>query len=244
MTWKDGKKWVYSICYDEGFVELLKYVVPLHEKYGIPGHLALVAGQIGKRRNVAGSSFNGMQILSADKIKALCRRGWGVSCHGMNHVLINDDNIAEELYRSREVLEQQLEIPVRMFCLPENNSHHEFVKGRAQQSGYDAVMTAYDRVNRQNSDLLSLGRTALHTVYPGPFESEFDPYKRISQAMEVGGWLIDFCHCPRPGKAIDPTKDCSLEELELRFQKILEFGDSIVWPAEPNEVIQQSMNAR
>ena len=30
--WKDGKKWVYSITYDEGCQELLKHALPVHRR--------------------------------------------------------------------------------------------------------------------------------------------------------------------------------------------------------------------
>jgi hypothetical protein len=36
MTWKNGKRWVYSITYDEGCADLLKYALPLHRQYKNP----------------------------------------------------------------------------------------------------------------------------------------------------------------------------------------------------------------
>ena len=33
-TWKNGKRWVYSITYDEGCADLLKHALPLHTKQG------------------------------------------------------------------------------------------------------------------------------------------------------------------------------------------------------------------
>ncbi len=65
MTWKDGRRWVYSITYDEGCQALLEHALPVHRKYGVPGHVSLVAGQIGVPRSVPGSSYDGMMILSA-----------------------------------------------------------------------------------------------------------------------------------------------------------------------------------
>ena len=53
----------------------------------------------------------------------------------------------------------------------------------------------------------------------------------------MGGWVIDYCHCPMPGKAVHPAKDCSLEELEQRFATVRRVGGDGVWLAEPNEVV-------
>jgi hypothetical protein len=33
-TWGNGKRWVYSITYDEGCADLLKHALPLHTKRG------------------------------------------------------------------------------------------------------------------------------------------------------------------------------------------------------------------
>jgi hypothetical protein len=65
----------------------------------------------------------------------------------------------------------------------------------------------------------------------------FDPYKRIHQAIDWGGWIVDYCHCPMPDKPIHPAKDCTTQELEERFQKVKEIGGNDVWLAEPNEVV-------
>ena len=242
--WKNGKKWVYSITYDEGFRLLLDHALPVHRRCGVPGHLALVASQIGVPRDVTGSTYNGMMILSVDEIAVLREEGWGVSCHGMNNVRITEGNLDEELAQSRERLAAALSYPVTMFCLPGDNGHFPIVHANAAAAGYHANLTLYDRINTIDSDLLSLGRVPLHTEYPPPFYSAYDPYKRIHQAIDHGGWIIDYCHCPMPGKALHPWKDCTLEELERRFSTVLEIGGSDVWLAEPNEVVEYIVEMR
>jgi hypothetical protein len=56
--------------------------------------------------------------------------------------------------------------------------------------------------------------------------------------MDLGGWIIDYCHCPLPGQAIHPWKDCTAEELEQRFATVRRVGGDDVWLAEPNEVVE------
>lgn len=41
MVWKNGKRWAYSITYDEGCEALLEHALPLHRGDGIPGYTAL-----------------------------------------------------------------------------------------------------------------------------------------------------------------------------------------------------------
>lgn len=240
--WKDGKRWVYSITYDEGPQELLNHAVPLHRKYGIPGHVALVSSQIGVLRNVPGSSYHGMMILDKEEIAGLAKEGWGFSCHSMTHCGVTDENAQVEVVEAKKVLEDAIDQPITIFTVPGTNDGHPPAMKVAAQAGYNAILTIYDRVNVQNADLMGLGRVPLHTQYPAPFFSEFDPYKRIHQAIELGGWIVDYCHCPMPGKPIHPAKDCTTEELEQRFQKVKEIGGGDVWLADPNDVVDWIVN--
>ncbi|MEA3400104.1 MAG: polysaccharide deacetylase family protein [Armatimonadota bacterium] len=241
--WKDGKRWVYSITYDEGCQALLEHALKAHRTYGIPGHVCLVASQVGVPRDVPGSSYDGMMILSRDEIDMLRGEGWGASCHGMTHGTITEENWREELVESRELLEETLQTPISIFCLPGSNDHYPVVREHAAAAGYSGIMTIYDDINRWPPEPMRLCRVPLHTEYPPPFYSAFDPFKRIQQAQEAGGWIIDYCHCPMPGKPIHPWKDCTLEQLEERFATVRELGGDEVWLAEPNEVLRYASGA-
>jgi peptidoglycan/xylan/chitin deacetylase (PgdA/CDA1 family) len=242
--WKNNKRWVYSITYDEGCEALLDHALPIHRKYGVPGHLALVAGQIGIPRDVPGSSYHVMMILSKDQIHALSEEGWGVSCHSMTHAGFTDQNAHQEVVESRKVLEAAIDMPVTMFCVPGDNTNYPHTLALAGEAGYHSILTIYDFVNTRETDLLRLGRCPLHTEYPAPFYSVFDPYKRIHQAIDLGGWIIDYCHCPMPDEPIHPAKDCTTAELEERFATVCRLGGEDVWLAEPNEVVGYLLNER
>jgi hypothetical protein len=257
MIWKHNKRWVYSITYDEGCQKLLEYALPLHRQYGIPGHVALVATQVGIPRNCPGSSYNGMMILSCEELDMLAKEGWGVSCHSMTHAGINPGNAHYEVVEAKKVLEEVLKRPVPLFCVPNSNDSYSASLDVAAEAGYTAIMTITDMVNVPadmwrihpfaatpviSNDfplpgILNLGRVPLHTEYPPPFYSKFDPYKRMHQAIDTGGWIIDYCHCPVPNQAIHPWKDCTSEQLSERFATIKRIGGDDVWLAEPNEVV-------
>ncbi|MFH1741451.1 MAG: polysaccharide deacetylase family protein [bacterium] len=242
--WKNGKRWVYSITYDEGCAALLDHALPIHREYGVPGHVALVATQIGIPRNLPMSSYHGMMILSKEQIHALRTEGWGVSCHSMNHVAITPETAECEVVESRKVLEAAIDIPITMFCVPGDNNSYPASYDVATRAGYTSILTIYDQVNIVDTDLLRLGRCPLHTEYPPPFYSVFDPYKRLHQAIDMKGWVIDYCHCPMPGKPIHPAKDCTTEELAERFKTVRRVGGDEVWIAEPNEVVEYILSER
>jgi peptidoglycan/xylan/chitin deacetylase (PgdA/CDA1 family) len=242
MTWPHGKCWVYSITYDEGCAALMDHAVPIHRQYGIPGHVALVASQIGVPRNCPGSSYDGMMILSADQIRGLCDEGWGVSNHSMTHAALTPVNAQVEIIDSRKVIQDALDMPVTMFCVPGNNESYPPVLAVAERAGYTSILTIYDDVNTAKTDLLRLCRCPLHTEYPPPFYSAYDPYRRLHQAIDCGGWVIDYCHCPMPDKPIHPWKDCTTEELARRFETVRRVGGDGVWLAEPNEVVEHLLS--
>lgn len=244
MAWRNGKLWAYSITYDEGCEALLKHALPVHTEYGMPGHVCLVASQIGVPRNVPGSSYDGMMILSKTQIQELRDEGWGVSCHGMTHAAITDDNAGLEVVESRKVLEKALDMPISIFCVPGNNNSYPPALTVTEKAGYKAIMTIYDDINTPKTDLMRLCRCPLHAEYPPPFYSSFDPYKRLHQAIDAGGWIIDYCHCPMPGKPIHPWKDCTVEQLVERFEKVLRVGGDDVWLAEPSEVVDELIARR
>ena len=244
MEWRDGKRWVYSITYDEGCEALLEHALPVHREFGVPGHVALLAAQIGVPRDVPGSSYDGMMILSREQIRMLCEEGWGVSCHSMTHAAISDDNAGHEVVESRRVLSDALGMDVTMFCVPGNNESYPAALAVAERAGYRAIMTIYDDVNTADTDLMRLCRCPLHTEYPPPFFSAFDPYKRLHQAIDAGGWVIDYCHCPTPGKPIHPWKDCTLQQLRERFETVRRVGGADVWLAEPDDVVDYILKHR
>jgi peptidoglycan/xylan/chitin deacetylase (PgdA/CDA1 family) len=242
MAWKNAKKWVYSITYDEGCAALLNHALPIHRRYGVPGHVALVASQIGVPRNCPGSSYDGMMILSKEQIHLLRREGWGVSNHSMTHAGITAENAEYEAVQSRRVIEDTLGFPVTMFCVPNTNDGYPPVRAVAERAGYTAIMTIYDDVNTPQTDLLRLCRCPLHTEYPPPFYSAFDPYRRLHQAIDRSGWVIDYCHCPMPDKPVHPWKDCTTAQLAERFETVRRIGGNGVWLAEPNEVVDYLLN--
>lgn len=244
MKWLDGKKWVYSITYDEGCQLLIEHALPVHREFGVPGHVAVLSSQLGVHRDVPGSTYDGMMILSREEIHSLAEEGWGVSCHSMTHAGITDENAGREVAEARLQLQDALDMPIGIFCVPGNNQGYPPALKVAAEAGYDAILTIYDDINRPDVDLMRLARTPLHTEYPPPFYSTFDPYRRLHQAADAGGWVIDYCHCPTPAQPIHPWKDCTLEELRERLATVCRVGGEDVWLAEPNDVVQHLLSGR
>ena len=236
-NWKYGKRWVYSITYDEALADLHRFAVPLHEGCGIPGHVEVVVGQLGEVRAVGESSYNGFRHMNGEELKDLLTRGWGVGNHSWSHLLIEPPMMDRELRQAREVLEEAIGAPVHLYCASGDNSNmSDHVLAQCRQLGYLGAMSLTDALNRPGEELFWINRTALHDHYYAPFFSEFDPYRNIRQAQEDGGWIIDYCHCPLE-VPVHPNKDCSESQLRRRFETVLSEGGDRVWCAVPEEAL-------
>ena len=235
--WKHGKRWVYSITYDEALADLHRFAVPLHEECSIPGHVESVVGQLGQVRDIGTSSYNGFRHMNGDELRDLIARGWGVGNHSWSHLLIEPDMVDVELRQARDVLEEATGGPVHLYCAPGDNSNmSEHVLAACRELGYLGAMSLTDALNRPEEELFWINRTALHDQYYGPFFSEFDPFRNIRHAQEDGGWIIDYCHCPLE-EVVHRNKDCSQAQLRERFETVLDEGGSEVWCAVPEEVV-------
>jgi len=242
--WKYGKRWIYSITYDEALEELHRFAVPYHEEFGIPGHVEAVAGHIGKTRRIGQSSYNGFHHMGPADLRDLLARGWGVGNHSWSHEIVTPENVERELGEAKKVLEDAIGAPVPLYCSPGSNVNMaDHVLEAARRLGYLGAMSITDALNRPGEELFWLNRTPLHEQYYEPFYSEYDPYRNIRHAQAEGGWIIDYCHCPLE-QAVHPNKDCTEAHLRERFETVLSEGGDAVWCANPDEVISYHVTRR
>ena len=248
--WKHDSKFVYSITYDEAFEDLLTYALPIHRKFGIPGHLVAVAGQLGEIRNVPSSSYSGKcRHLSGAQMRELIAEGWSVGDHSMTHGDLNC-NTFSEVIESKRVLEQAIGQPIKIFHLPGADFSFAPAARYLQQAGFLAVFFADDRVNDGDPDMFGLSRTLVYVTEGQPFFSlydpfprDYDPYHRLHEALDCGGWIVDITHLVSP-EPIAPWKDATPEILEARFDCVRCVGAGGEWTAEPEEVVDYILMRR
>ena len=242
--WKYGKRWVYSITYDEALADLHRFAVPMHEEYGIPGHVEVVVGQMGEIRNIGNSSFNGYRHMNGAELRDLLGRGWGVGNHSWSHEIITPETVEREIGEAKQVLEEAVGEAVVLYCSPGDNTNMaDHVLAACRQFGYLGAMSLTDALNLPGDELFWINRTALHDHYYPPFYSAYDPFRNIRQAQAVQGWLIDYCHCPLE-TAVHPNKDCSEDQLRQRLETVLSEGGDAVWCAVPEEALSYHLMRR
>ena len=236
-NWKHGKRWVYSVTYDEALVDLGRFAIPYHEEFGIPGHVEVLVGQLGEVRRLNGSSYDGMMHMGGAELKDLLARGWGVGNHSWSHLTITPEMIDQEIRVARDVLEAAIDSPVTLYCAPNSNRNMNGpVLLACRELGYLGAMSVTDGINRPDAENFWLDRTPLIHELHEPLFSQHDRFRNIDAARANGGWIIDYCHCPIE-EPIHINKDCSEAQLRQRFETILSEGGDEVWCAVPEEVV-------
>jgi peptidoglycan/xylan/chitin deacetylase (PgdA/CDA1 family) len=235
-TWKHGKRWAYTVTYDEALIELFQYVVPLHERLGMPGHVEVVVGHMGKERRIGNSSYNGWHHMGPDKLRQLIDMGWGVGNHSWSHGTV-EENIDLEIRQAKQVLEEAIGHRVTTYVAPGSNVNiTPLIVEALRDSGYLCALGVTDEVNRPDCNLWFLGRTSnLHQGW-GPLWSAFDPHHRLAQARLQSGWICDYCHCPSP-KIPHENKDAYIDEHRARLEAVLDVGGDEVWLATVEEIV-------
>lgn len=235
-TWKYGKLWAYTVTYDEALEELFDYTVPLHKELGIPGHVEVLVGSMGKIRQLGDSSYDGWHQMGAKSLVRLIDMGWGVGSHSWSHGVVEKD-LELELNKAKQVLENAIGHRIVTYAAPNNNSNMTLtITRKLKETGYLCALSCTDDVNLPNCDLWSLNRTCnIHRGW-GPLYSAFDPYNRLSQARAQSAWIIDYCHCPSPNIPHE-SKDVYIDEHRRRLETVLETGGEEVWIATVEEIV-------
>ena len=243
--WPDDKRWVYSITFDEALSDLHRFAIPILADCGVPGHLEVVVGQMGRIRDIGNSSYNGFLHMGAEELREMLGRGWGVGSHSWSHVEIDADNVDREIGQAKQALEAAIGQAVTIYCAPGNNFNmNDHVLEACRRYGHLGAMSIFDALNRpDDEDLLWLNRSFLHEKGPDQHESEFDPFRKIQHARRDRGWIIDYAHCPLE-KPVHPRKDCSAVQLRERIETVLAEGGDDVWLARVEDAVDYRYTRR
>ena len=231
----DGKQFAYSVTYDEALEDLYRETIPIHQEFGIPGHLSVVVGQMGQLRDLPGSSFHGMRHMDQRQLREMMSLGWTVGSHSWSHGSMYE-NTEQEVVRSREVLEQALGVPVTAFIVPGDNNNHPPVVPVARKHGYLSVYTVTDGINSHESDLYALNRSFMNEEGFAPIFHQYDPYKWLHWARERGGWIVEYTHRATE-EFLSRQKEISVASLRRRFERVKQVGGEGVWLAVPEAVV-------
>lgn len=240
-VWKNDAPFAYTMTYDEGTVDCLANAYPVHEQFGFPGHVNVVAGQLGRQRNSYRSSLNDYVHMSVDELGFLIGHGWGIGNHSWSHFVYPCQpglDMYREIVWSRYTLEDQLDRPVRIFALCNDAYNYGPMIDLVKDSHLACIANCFPSPNAPDVDLHKIGNMRLSSAPypPRPSWPEMLTTPRIDLDSMAGRWLLDTTHLcmwevPQPHKCVTPA------DLTQRFEKLTEISDGRLWAATPDEVV-------
>ena len=237
----DDAPCAYSMTYDEGFVHVLANALPIHERHGFPGHVDMVAGQLGKPRECLRSSMNGIFHMGAEHLRFLLSCGWSVGSHSYSHYCYPDQpglDLYREVVLSRHALEDTLGVPVTFFAVPNDAYNYEPALPFIRQAGYRGCHYIDGGLSRDDVELLKIPNfmVASGAIRPRPGWPETLLTENLAPGTLDGGWLCETTHLVMHD-TIQDWKNTTPEALDARFSRITEITDGKVWAAVPEDVI-------
>ncbi len=109
------------ITFDDGFRDFLLDALPVLSKHGFEAIVYLPAAEMGLCENWEGAHSPPRQLMSWHEVCRCRQAGISFGSHSMSHpdlTTLSDAQLEAELARSREVIEQRLETPIRHFAAP------------------------------------------------------------------------------------------------------------------------------
>ena len=168
----DVNKLNIAFTFDDGYLDNLKFVAPLMEKYEYPWHVFVVTDFI-KNKNKGFMGAADLQELSEYKNVT-------IGSHGKCHAHLSECNPAQlklELNDSKKYLEDLLSKNVSAVSYP-YGAVNKRVVDEARNAGYDIGCSSYININRSNRNVMSLCRTPIFS---------YDNSRMVAQKM-FGMW--------------------------------------------------------
>lgn len=176
----DLPKKMAIITFDDAYEEVYTKALPILQEYGMRA-VVFVVGDLSIRESIWDKSKGAIfPLLTENQIIELKREGFEIGSHSMTHpdlTKLTEEEISQELLRSRMLLEILLNSPIRSFAYPYGFLNGP-IKKMAADAGYLFACGAYTgppvfgkdyfeirRIKMINSDNPIFFRIQLHPLY-------------------------------------------------------------------------------
>ena len=152
------------ITFDDGYQDLIRYAVPVLQKYAFPAIFYLVAGMVGKSSAwMGGTDLGEIPLMDWNEARQLSEAGFQIGSHSMRHLRLAEvplEDVCNELADSRNLLEMRLGREIRHLAYP-FGSYNEAVQRIAGEIGYLSAVSVRIGLSGLNDDLYALQRVPL-----------------------------------------------------------------------------------
>lgn len=175
-----------AITFDDGHADNATTALPLLRAAGFGATVFVAAGAIGGRLHLnASPTPEGEPIVTPDQIRQMIREGMDVQSHGMTHRNLADlppAEAREEIVRSKEILEQITERPVRYFAHPYGSFKPAHLEMLAE-AGYRAAFSTVRGKRHSLAERFCLKRIPVHFERSLPGFLQYLYFKSYARAQ-------------------------------------------------------------
>ncbi|HEX6348736.1 MAG TPA: polysaccharide deacetylase family protein [Candidatus Dormibacteraeota bacterium] len=131
------------ITFDDGYRDNLDLALPVLERFGYRAVVFVVTSTIGSVNSFDPPGSEGpLPMLTAEEIRKLRSRGMAIGSHTHTHpqslAALDESTLGDELTRSRAILEELLQEPVRSLAYPHSQVDAR-VESAAAAAGYQSA---------------------------------------------------------------------------------------------------------
>ena len=154
------------ITFDDGLADFYSGAFPILRAHGFPATLYIVSGFVdGASRWLAPDGEGDRPMMTWDQVAEICASGIECGAHSVHHPqldIIPADRARDEIFRSKDILEQHLGRPVSTFAYPHGH-HSPRVRRLVIEAGYNSACAVKDAMSTTTDDVFALSRIV---VYP------------------------------------------------------------------------------
>jgi peptidoglycan/xylan/chitin deacetylase (PgdA/CDA1 family) len=175
LAWRRGEKSIPRksciITIDDGYISGYNVAWPILKEFGYPFTMFIYTNYV----NVGGKS------MTWEQLEQMRDAGVDIECHTVSHHDLRHAPkgqdyptwLHNEIYTSKDILEQKLGIKVVAFAFP-YGTHNEQVRKMVTEAGFQAQFTVYGQHMGIDAPADQIGRYALDSLHPDLFKTVVD----------------------------------------------------------------------
>ncbi|HEU4514592.1 MAG TPA: polysaccharide deacetylase family protein [Nocardioidaceae bacterium] len=164
------------ITFDDGFEDFHSHALPVLDRHGFAATLYVPTGYIGGRAAwLAHEHEADRRMLGWTQVAEIAAGGVQIGAHSHTHPRLDElrpHESLEEIVRSKEVLEDRLQLPVTSFAYP-HGYHDRRVRRQVIGAGYGSGMAVKHAMSSADDDRYALARIVV------PRDATVDDVRRL-----------------------------------------------------------------
>jgi len=146
------------VTFDDGYLDNYRVAAPILKHNRLTATIFLVSDFIGERSSWISESDQVVPLMNRDQIRELQKEGFSFGSHTCRHgclVRLPPESAREEIFRSKQDLEDLLQTEVDSFCYPYGDYDESSVE-MVREAGYKAARVVHTDNRHAQKDLFTL----------------------------------------------------------------------------------------